>query len=177
MKVINDGRQPIDDKDFKKPLDFIFAEEAEVLSAEPLSVSPDELKASVTYKANKFTLEPVMLNSRDFIEIKSVISGRRIEFKPDARIVGVRRINQQTDLSSLNPVFVSFSFSISSFIAFVLIASGVLNILIYLVVEYIPGGAPIKIVVGLLLITALVIMPIWALVYYITLFFSKRLKK
>jgi hypothetical protein len=92
LKIINDGFQPIDEKDFKKTLDFVFTEEAQILSAEIQSVNPENLDISFTFENNKLSIKPILLNSKDFIEIKFIVSTYESILKCDARIVGVKEI-------------------------------------------------------------------------------------
>lgn len=94
LKIINDGNQPIASNDFEKPLYFNLSGDVQILSAEVVSTKPDNLNPSLIYDVNRFGIEPLLLNSKDFIEIKAIINTEKFSFKPDARIVGVKEVKE-----------------------------------------------------------------------------------
>lgn len=89
LRIINNGKQPIDEKDFKKPLSFIFSEDAQVLSVETIEINPENLEVNFEKDGNKIALNPVLLNSNDSIEIKVIVNTNKQLVKCDARIIGV----------------------------------------------------------------------------------------
>jgi hypothetical protein len=113
IKLINNGKQPIDEKDFKKPINFIFSDEARVLSVEKMSVSPDNLEVSLNSENEKISINPTLLNSKDFIEIKAIVSTYEKSLRCDARIVGVKEVRIVKEIPN---IFIG----ISAFFGFVI---------------------------------------------------------
>lgn len=97
IKITNSGKHPIDDKDFKKTLDFIFAADAEILTAETISVSPENLDATFIVDNNKISIKPTLLNSGEFFIIKAIISSDKSVVKCDGRIIGAEIYNARED--------------------------------------------------------------------------------
>lgn len=96
LKIINDGHQPIDEKDFKKSVDFIFADDAHILSVETISVIPDNLLVETSFNENVLSLDPILLNSKDSIELKVIVSSYEEKIKCDGRILGVKEIRHRS---------------------------------------------------------------------------------
>jgi hypothetical protein len=113
LKVINDGNQPIDETDFKKPIDFVFSDEAQILSAEIVAKNPDNLNISIGFRNNILSINPILLNNKDFIEIKSVVSTYSTNIKSDARIVNIKNVyyvdTNLAPISTLLAIFISCS--------------------------------------------------------------------
>jgi hypothetical protein len=91
VEVINSGNKEIVAEDYMRSLTFDFGEKAQVLLAEILYEEPNGIGASVKKGPNKVTLVPVLLNARDRIGLRMLVSGlQRIIW--DGRIVGVKKI-------------------------------------------------------------------------------------
>lgn len=94
IKITNNGKQPIDEKDFKKTLDFVFSEDGKILSAEIIKMRPANLQASLNFENNKISVNPILLNSKDSFEIKTIVNGENLTLNCDTRIVGIQDIKQ-----------------------------------------------------------------------------------
>ncbi len=96
LKIINTGRQSIDEKDFKQNLDFVFSstdsESVAILSADLSKKQPDNMKVRISRSDNTLSVEPIMLNYKDSFEIKVLLNSNKAIVTPDARITGVGKI-------------------------------------------------------------------------------------
>ncbi len=92
IRIINDGYLPIKKDDFEEHLSFAFPENSEFISFEVVRTNPKNLNIQASLSENKLLIEPLLLNSKDFLEIKLLLSSDKVSFKPDARIVGIKAI-------------------------------------------------------------------------------------
>jgi hypothetical protein len=91
--VVNSGNMPITTQDYEKPVTFIFGETSRVYSAEVISTQPKDLIVELSIKDNSVTLAPLLLNSGDMIEIKSLVTSPDMDkFKSEGRVIGVKEI-------------------------------------------------------------------------------------
>jgi hypothetical protein len=99
IKVINDGRQPIEKKDFDKGLDFILGNEAQIISVEVKNEKPENLRISHNFAMNEISIDPVLLNSKDSFELQILVKSEDDTIKCDGRISGISEIR----LDSFDP--------------------------------------------------------------------------
>jgi hypothetical protein len=97
LKVKNDGNQPILKTDFDEPLKFIFDNNSEVLTAEIISKT-ESLTIALLVNNNEITINPSLLNSGDFFEIK-VVNSQESDVKCEGRVVGIEKIRKNTESS------------------------------------------------------------------------------
>lgn len=96
IKILNTGNVGIPSADYERPIRFIFDNNAEILSAEVIRAEPETLSTSLTIHANEITLEPVLMNSKDYISMKVIISNSAGEaVYVDGRIKDVKEIKKQ----------------------------------------------------------------------------------
>jgi len=91
LKLSNSGNLPILREDFEDAIQFNFGNEIKILSAEIVNTEPGELKDRVPFKVdteNAF-LGPLLLNSKDTITFKVLLSGRNFRIIPHAQIKGL----------------------------------------------------------------------------------------
>jgi len=125
LKIINDGNQPIATGDFEKPLYFSFFGGTQILSAEVVSTKPENLNPSISFDDEFIAVEPLLLNSKDFIKIKALINGEKFSFKPDTRIIGVREVKELREFPVKQLFFSAAGLMFGAF--FALIISGVFS--------------------------------------------------
>ncbi len=130
LRVQNSGDEPILPTDYINPIKFVFGKNAEVLEAEVVKMNPRNVRASITYALNAVTLTPVLLNIKDSIEVKVLLTKYNdAQIEVLGRIVGIKRIlkyesNDRKGLFSINPLLptyigASFALVISNFIAII----------------------------------------------------------
>jgi len=74
IKIINTGRLPIESKDYEYAISLRFNEESEILSSEILKQSPSNLGVKLKSYTNKIIIEPLLLNTRDFFVVKTLVN-------------------------------------------------------------------------------------------------------
>lgn len=104
LRIWNSGNQPIrtEDYDQKNPIKFNFGSGTEVLDADILETIPSDLKSRSILRLNSesIEIEPLLLNRKDSIKIKLLISRFNGDISIDGRIVGVKQISIFTNKSS-----------------------------------------------------------------------------
>lgn len=91
IRLLNSGDMSIVPSDFEQPVSLSFGDFAKVLTFEVTETSPSNLEALISLKDKLVILKPLLLNQRDWIDIKIVISGYP-EVKVMGRLVGVNII-------------------------------------------------------------------------------------
>jgi len=100
LGVVNRGNVDIASSDYEKPITFSF-EDSEILSVEAVDAYPKNLKPTITNGPSQFTIEPILLNKKDYIVIKLLFSNYGGNIAVDTRILGVKEI--QRVASGLKP--------------------------------------------------------------------------
>lgn len=135
VRFKNTGNVSITTKDYEYPIGISFGENSVVLSAEVINQEPKNLNVTVknnplnqstsTLKCDYVSVNPLMLNSGDFYELKILVS----EFKKvnvDARIVEVKKIrkidNSNKKTGEINKFFSIVILQLGSPIVFLLFA-------------------------------------------------------
>lgn len=94
FRIINSGNMPILATDYEHPINLSFDEKTKVLTAEVFKTNPKSLKATVKIEDAKIILPPVLLNSRDSIILKTLVSQFNGKISVDGRIIGVKDIRK-----------------------------------------------------------------------------------
>lgn len=106
LRIWNSGTVPIMDADFKEnqPITFDFGEKAEILYAEIIETIPNSIKDNVTLKQDieKLILEPSLLNVKESVKLKILLTKFDGKVNADARIVGGQIRNSEGKNLSLN---------------------------------------------------------------------------
>jgi hypothetical protein len=97
IRVLNSGNVPIIPSDYVRPVKFDFGEIAQILSAEVMETSPDNIEACIDPET--LELMPVLLNSSDSIMLKILLARFDGTINMDGRIVGVKQIRTATKRS------------------------------------------------------------------------------
>lgn len=106
IKITNSGNIPITHSDYERPIGFVFDHKSKVLDAEVIKEVPGDLNIQlVTLSDNVVIVKPILLNEGDSftaILIVSEYSGAII--RPEARIFGIKAIQDKTNKSKYNLV-------------------------------------------------------------------------
>jgi hypothetical protein len=113
LKLKNDGYIPIKSDDFQKPIEVVFHENANILSAETVTRFPSNLDTTISHKDNRILIEPTLFNRNDFVKLQALVSTYDSNFHIDARILGVDTVGKYVRQGALT----DFAFSILSTIA------------------------------------------------------------
>ena len=103
LQIFNNGNVPIRPDDFEEAINITFESEVEILSAETISTIPSSLKkhAHITLSQNKAILEPLLLNGKDSVTIKLLLTGfdNSMKIAVDARIVDISEIKEENEFT------------------------------------------------------------------------------
>ncbi len=118
FKLFNSGNVPIASTDYERKLEFDCGDEANVLSAEVTETVPADLNATIALVDNKIVCEPLLLNSKDSVSIKALISDYDGGLTSRARIIGVKTIKRGSpgQAASLGLMFDGALLSVGSLI-------------------------------------------------------------
>jgi hypothetical protein len=115
IKIVNDGNTAIKSGDFEEPIRITFRPEVMILSAETIETSPATLVPKLELSKDQIIIEPLLLNEKDSITIKALLTGFRDDTKilPEARIVGIKGIkavepkkNYRNRITARRPLFI-----------------------------------------------------------------------
>lgn len=91
VKFTNTGNVPITKGDFDEPLSLSFGDKAKILACSWERQNPHTIKLEIKIEAQKVTVDPTLLNSKDNFMIEMVVSGFEGKIV-GGRIVGVKEI-------------------------------------------------------------------------------------
>jgi hypothetical protein len=94
VRVWNAGSEPIRSSDFERPLSFSAAAPAQILTVDTAAVLPGSLTPELVFEAHSLTVAPMLLNPGDSLTLKVLVKDASASLEPDARIVGVTRIQE-----------------------------------------------------------------------------------
>jgi hypothetical protein len=94
IRVYNSGNTPIKSGDYERPIKFSFGPSARILSFEVTETEPDNLDVGVTPDENSVSVDPLLLNSKDSILLTALVSEFDGLVNSDARIVGIKSIQE-----------------------------------------------------------------------------------
>jgi hypothetical protein len=89
IRIINSGSEPIRAADFVRPIAFVPLPGTRIIEANIDKTEPAAIGASLTRENGIVTISPILLNSKNFLEIKMLIENFDGNFSIDSRIEGV----------------------------------------------------------------------------------------
>lgn len=96
IKILNTGNVGIPSSDYERPIRFIFDAEAKILTAEIVKSEPDSLTTTLNITQNEIVIQPILMNSKDYLVIKAIVSNSEDEeLIVDGRIKDVKSIKKQ----------------------------------------------------------------------------------
>jgi len=93
VTLTNTGNVSILPSDFVEPVTLTFDDASEVLQAEVTGSSPSNLGGTLTNDSKTVVLNPVLLNSGDYLSLSVLAKPLGAQPRIDARIVGVSRVS------------------------------------------------------------------------------------
>lgn len=97
IKIYNTGNTPIVSNDYERPINLYFGENSQILTTEVIEKNPDTLEVSAHIEGTRVILDPLLLNQKDSITIKTIFSQSDKSINNviiDGRIVGVKEIKK-----------------------------------------------------------------------------------
>jgi hypothetical protein len=98
VKIINDGRVPIEDKDFVVPITIKVDENSELLTPEITKTIPTDLPAKLVKDDKSVRIEPLMLNRGDSITVQVLASELSTPINITGRIKGIPQLKRHNTL-------------------------------------------------------------------------------
>ncbi len=88
IRIVNSGTEVIKAADFIRPITFVALEGTGIMDADVVKTKPDNLEAQLEKEWTSVQISPMLLNSKDWIEIKLLIVNFDGRFAIDSRIEG-----------------------------------------------------------------------------------------
>ncbi|ABX04006.1 hypothetical protein Haur_1361 [Herpetosiphon aurantiacus DSM 785] len=95
LEITNDGDIPIIKSDYEMPITIEIDNQEQILSANIVDVSPENLTIPLSVTNKRITLDPVLLNPEDKITIKILINNQS-NINISSRIIGINNIKDTT---------------------------------------------------------------------------------
>lgn len=92
LQITNDGNVPILPSDFYEPIKISFRDGTKILGAEITSHFPDSFQPELLIDGNSLSIVPTLINSRDALNIKFLLSQYSNGMKIGGRIAGIKQI-------------------------------------------------------------------------------------
>jgi hypothetical protein len=102
----NTGNVPITTSDYERPLKVCYGDAASILTAEISNVEPSNLCATITSDTNSYTISPVLLNPKDSISVRVLLSDYDRNFTIDTRIIGIFKVQPVDEFSITSSILI-----------------------------------------------------------------------
>ncbi|SRR6266487_1329792 len=96
INIQNSGNTPINPEDFKTPLEIKFTEIRKILEADIIKTQPNDLTPILKIDQEKVTVEPLLINKKEWIEIKILTASNKGAVRVEGRISGTE-IKQRSE--------------------------------------------------------------------------------
>ena len=94
LKLFNSGNVPVATADYERPISFCTGAGSKILSAAVTEREPEALSVETEVDQIRIVVQPVLLNAKDSITLKLLVSDFSGSVVADARIVGVKAITR-----------------------------------------------------------------------------------
>lgn len=108
FKISNVGNTPIPADDYEAPIQLKFDDSINILNANFVSSSPENIPADITSNGNRATIAPRLLNSGDNVSYKVLLAGSDASFEVFGRISGVKLLERNKSIGKIRPLFIIF---------------------------------------------------------------------
>ena len=145
VKLFNSGNVPISAADYERPLSLGTGISSKILSGVVTDVDPENLAASIDIEESRVILRPILLNSKDSVTLKLLVSDFGGNVAIDGRVLGVKSISKAGQTTGYQALLM--------FLALTCFAVGA-----YLVVSFSPKPdvrppSPIQVKIGIAVFT------------------------
>jgi hypothetical protein len=152
VAITNTGNVPIATPDYEHPVTMTFGEDIQIIEADITAKEPENLPSAIEYDQTIVTIKPTLLNSRDSLTIKMLLSGKP-DFAMTGRIVGIKQIKNKPHIESDANLYVSWASRISSITAVLVLVLAFAAVMAAALAEY---AVPMYIFAMILLIIIMV---------------------
>jgi hypothetical protein len=108
LKLLNTGNVAIATADYERPVSFSTGPSSKILSAAVTEVDPDNLVVVLKSEESRVVIEPVLLNSKDSITLKLLVSDFSGTISTDGRIIGVKAIEHRGETTGYHTLLMAF---------------------------------------------------------------------
>jgi len=118
VKFVNSGNVPVSTTDYERPLSLSTGITSKILSAVITDVDPENLAASIDILESRVTLKPILLNSKDSVTLKLIVSDFDC-IVVDGRVLGVKsvdKVGQTTGYHALLMIFTLACFALGAYL-------------------------------------------------------------
>jgi hypothetical protein len=91
------GNVPVEASDFARPLEILVGDAARILSAECVRAVPRDLDPTLNVTKTRITIDPLLLNPGDSLEITAFVSNLTDDVSLIGRVNGVRAFDALTE--------------------------------------------------------------------------------
>lgn len=95
VRLTNTGNVAIATADYERPVSLSTGQSSKILSAVVTEVDPENLVVALKSEESRVVIDPVLLNSKDSITLKLLVSDFSGVILTDGRIVGVKAIERR----------------------------------------------------------------------------------
>lgn len=95
IRLTNTGNVAVATADYERPVSFSTGQSSKILSAVVTEVDPENLVVALQSEESRVVIDPVLLNSKDSITLKLLVSDFSGTISTDGRIVGVKAIERR----------------------------------------------------------------------------------
>lgn len=113
VRVSNIGNVAISKTDYEEELSLFTGSTSAILSAVVTDVDPANLDSSLEVNGPYIKIKRILLNPKDSLTIKCLVKDFSGQFSADARIIGVRKVEDSGRRSAYRIFFVIFSIIVS----------------------------------------------------------------
>jgi hypothetical protein len=99
IRLYNSGNLPITTADYERPVSLLTGDSSKILSTVITNVNPENLSFQLKIESQKISIDPILLNSKDSVTIKMLISDFSGKLVVDGRIAGVKSISNSQIIS------------------------------------------------------------------------------
>jgi hypothetical protein len=107
LKLLNTGNVAIATADYERPVSFSTGQSSKILSAVVTELDPDNLIVVLKSEESKVLIDPVLLNSKDSITIKLLVSDFSGTISTDGRIIGVKAIERRGETTGYHTLLMA----------------------------------------------------------------------
>ncbi len=108
LKLVNTGNVAVTTADYERPVSFSTGPSSKILSAVVTEVEPENLSVDIVIEDSRVTVKPVLLNSKDSITFKLLVSDFSGSVVADGRVVGVKTVAQRGETSGYHTLLMVF---------------------------------------------------------------------
>jgi hypothetical protein len=128
LELANTGSRPLPLPDYEAPVEIKTQPTARVLRAEVSAAVPSDIRPQVSTSGSVISIQPLLLNPKDKIQLTILTDGTPPVFSVRARIAGVPSVEVSSEARSNQPKGLTWLYSVEGFLLFfvfgVTLASG-----------------------------------------------------